>query len=82
MKRARIHPRLAREVEDLRDLPSIAGLRRLTRSLAMLDAILSLEWDYRYYSFDSTLERLPAAFPLQPLAVSAPVACFFETHGI
>ena len=34
-------------------LPDIDGLRRLTQSLAMLDAIMSPEWDYRYYSFDS-----------------------------
>jgi hypothetical protein len=34
-------------------LPDISGLRRLTRSLAMLDAILSPEWESRYYSFDS-----------------------------
>ncbi len=36
------------------DLPSIQDLRRITQSLAMLDAILSPEWDYRYYSFNST----------------------------
>ena len=34
-------------------LPDVPSLRRLTRSLAMLDAILSPEWDGRYYSFDS-----------------------------
>jgi len=39
--------------QDLRELPNIANLRRLTRSLAMLDAIVSPEWDYRYYSFNS-----------------------------
>lgn len=33
-------------------LPSIAELRRLTRSMAMLDAVLSPEWDYRYYSYN------------------------------
>ena len=38
---------------DLRALPEIRTLRRLTRSLAMLDAILSPEWESRYYSFDS-----------------------------
>lgn len=38
---------------NLTSLPGIAGLRRLTRSLAMLDAILSPEWESRYYSFDS-----------------------------
>ena len=33
-------------------LPSISDLRRVTQSLAMLDAILSPEWEYRYYSFN------------------------------
>ncbi|MEV4190480.1 hypothetical protein [Streptomyces toxytricini] len=34
-----------------RQLPSIADLRNLCRSLAMLDAILSLDWEGRHYSF-------------------------------
>jgi len=34
-------------------LPDIEDLRRLTQSLAMLDAIKSPEWEYRYYSFNS-----------------------------
>lgn len=38
---------------NLDELPDIASLRRLTRSLAMLDAIQSPEWESRYYSFDS-----------------------------
>jgi hypothetical protein len=38
---------------NLDALPDIPSLRRLTRSLAMLDAILSPEWESRYYSFDS-----------------------------
>ena len=38
---------------DLEALPDISILRRLTRSLAMLDAIMSPEWESRYYSFDS-----------------------------
>lgn len=38
---------------DLRELPGIAELRRLLRSLAMLDAILSPDWEFRYYSFNS-----------------------------
>ena len=37
----------------LETLPDIPSLRRLARSLAMLDAILSPEWESRYYSFDS-----------------------------
>lgn len=34
-------------------LPSIPLIRRFTQSLAMLDAILCPEWEYRYYSFNS-----------------------------
>ena len=38
---------------DLAGMPDIPAFRRLTQSLAVLDAILSREWEYRYYSFDS-----------------------------
>jgi hypothetical protein len=38
---------------DLSKLPDIPSFRRLARALAMLDAILSPDWQYRYYSFDS-----------------------------
>ena len=38
---------------DLGGLPDLQDFRRLTRSLAMLDAILSREWEDRYYSFDA-----------------------------
>jgi hypothetical protein len=34
-------------------LPDIHRLRSLSQSLALLDAILSPVWEYRYYSFDS-----------------------------
>ena len=37
---------------DLSRLPGIVDLRRLTQSLAILDAIIEREWDYRYYSFN------------------------------
>ncbi|WP_328392400.1 hypothetical protein OHS70_00395 [Streptomyces sp. NBC_00390] len=36
-----------------RQLPTIADLRNLSRSLAMLDAILSPDWEGRYYSFNA-----------------------------
>ncbi|MFI0960573.1 hypothetical protein ACH4S8_03985 [Streptomyces sp. NPDC021080] len=36
-----------------RSLPAIADLRDLCRSLAMLDAVLSPDWESRYYSFDA-----------------------------
>lgn len=38
---------------DLSRLPDVDGVRRLLQSLAMLDAILSPEWEYRYYSFNT-----------------------------
>lgn len=38
---------------SLEDLPSIDDLIRLSKALAMLDAILSPEREYRYYSFNS-----------------------------
>lgn len=34
-------------------LPEIDDLKKLCQSLAMLEAILSPEWEYRYYSFNS-----------------------------
>ena len=34
-------------------LPGIDHLKRLCQSLATLDAIMSPEWDYRYFSFNS-----------------------------
>lgn len=38
---------------DLSQLPDVDGLRRLLQSMAMLDAILSREWQFRFYSFNS-----------------------------
>ena len=38
--------------KNLNELPDALGLVRLTQSLAVLDAILSPEWEYRYYSFN------------------------------
>ncbi|WP_329034455.1 hypothetical protein OIE71_18260 [Streptomyces sp. NBC_01725] len=34
-------------------LPAIGDLRNLSRSLAVLDTIISPDWEYRYYSFNS-----------------------------
>lgn len=34
-------------------LPDIETLRRITKSIAMLDAIICPDWQYRYYSFNS-----------------------------
>ncbi len=39
--------------QRLANLPDVESLKRLSQSLAMLDAILSPNWEYRYYSFNS-----------------------------
>jgi hypothetical protein len=39
--------------QNLSPLPDIASLKKLTQSLALLDAIICPEWEYRYYSFDA-----------------------------
>jgi hypothetical protein len=38
---------------NLEKLPEIEALKRLTQSLAMLDAIIQRDWEGRYYSFNS-----------------------------
>lgn len=42
---------------NLSKLPSPENLRRLFQSLAMLDAILSPEWEYRYYSYNTHWDK-------------------------
>jgi hypothetical protein len=42
---------------DLSDLPDIPRLMRLLQSMAMLDAVLSPEWEYRYYSFNAHWDK-------------------------
>jgi len=44
---------MAISTRDLSGLSGIDDLRRLMQSMAMLDAILSPEWQFRYYSFNS-----------------------------
>src|SRR5579859_2555985 len=39
--------------KDLTALLSIDKLKRLTQSIAMLDAIIQQDWEYRYYAFNS-----------------------------
>ena len=39
--------------QNLTSIPSIIDLKMLLKSLAALDAIISPEWDCRYYSFNS-----------------------------
>ncbi len=39
--------------QRLANIPDVESLRRLSQSLAMLDAIISPRWESRYYSFNS-----------------------------
>jgi hypothetical protein len=38
---------------NLGQLPEPLALKRITKALAMLDAIVERDWEYRYYSFNS-----------------------------
>jgi len=42
---------------DLSLLPDSDQFKSLTQSLAMLDAILADDWEYRYYSFNTSWEK-------------------------
>jgi len=62
---------------DLSRLPGIDELRKLAQSLAMLDAIVSREWEYRTYSFNSewgTVEQLAS------MRSSASESCAVAAH--
>lgn len=45
---------------NLRGMASVPELMRIMQSLAMLDAILEEEWEYRYFSFNSNWSRSEA----------------------
>ncbi len=64
----------------LANLPDIAALQSLLQSLAMLDAVLCAEWEYRYYSFDS---KWGAGETLATKRNGAGDECFmfFNQHG-
>jgi hypothetical protein len=38
---------------NMRQLPDVFSLKRLLQSVAMLDAVIRPEWEYRYYSFNA-----------------------------
>ena len=42
------------EINSINELLSIDEIKRVSQSLAMLDLILVQEWEYRYFSFNST----------------------------
>lgn len=41
---------------DLSEMPDIEGTHRVMRTLAMLDAVLCPEWEFRYFSFNDDWE--------------------------
>lgn len=40
-------------IRNLKELPDIAKLKQICKAIALLDAIISPEWEYRYYSYSS-----------------------------
>lgn len=40
-------------LDVIQQLPEVSRVRDLSKALAMLDAVMSPEWEARYYSFDS-----------------------------
>jgi hypothetical protein len=44
---------MAISTRNLKALPDLASLKRLLQAMAMLDAILQPDWQYRYYSFNA-----------------------------
>ncbi len=40
-------------IKSINQLPQVDEIKRLSQSLAVLDAILMPEWEYRYFSFNS-----------------------------
>lgn len=43
---------MALSTRNLNALPAIPELEKIALSIAVLDAVMSPEWDYRYFSFD------------------------------
>lgn len=43
---------MSHTISDIRQLPPIKQLIHICRSLALLDAILMTDWEYRYFSFN------------------------------
>jgi hypothetical protein len=66
--------------KDLSALPPIDDLKKLTQSLAMLDAIVQRDWEGRYYSFDAhwTINEQMASMRN---GEGDEWFCVFSTHG-
>lgn len=39
-------------INDINDLPSIDDVRKISQGLALVDAIIMPDWEYRYFSFN------------------------------
>ncbi len=44
-------------LNNLERMPNIAGFEKICKSIAMIDAILMPDWEYRYYSFNSKWDK-------------------------
>ncbi|OCQ17907.1 hypothetical protein A7985_25230 [Pseudoalteromonas luteoviolacea] len=43
---------MSHTIKDIKQLPTVKQLIHICRSLALLDAILMTDWEYRYFSFN------------------------------
>jgi hypothetical protein len=44
---------MSNSIQKINDLPSIEEVKKISQGLALVDAILMPEWEYRYFSFNS-----------------------------
>jgi hypothetical protein len=75
---------MAISTRNLKMLPDVDRLRALLQSLAMLDSILSPEWEYRYYSFNSRWSKREQMGSMRDgcgddlFALFSPSGCFLK----
>lgn len=44
---------MTHSIQNIKDLPSIDEVKKVSQGLALIDAIIMPEWEYRYFSFNS-----------------------------
>lgn len=44
---------MSHSIQNINDLPSIDEVKKISQGLALIDAIMMPEWEYRYFSFNS-----------------------------
>lgn len=44
---------MSNSIQNINDLPSIDEVKKISQGLALIDAIIMPDWEYRYFSFNS-----------------------------